>query len=105
MKTIITILLTFVVLAANAQTNDTSSPAASTNQVPTKELADLKVSIPMIGIITLENCDANLQDQLNPLTLMTLIKPTDSVVPAQGQPEETIVEAYDALKEIPMPLQ
>lgn len=105
MKTIITILFTFVVLAANAQTNDTSTPSASTKQVPTKELADLKVSIPMIGIIILKNCDANLQDQLNPLTLMTLIKPIDSAVPAQGQFEETIVEAYDALKELPMPLQ
>ena len=105
MKTIITTIFTMFVIAVNAQTNDVSTQQQPETTTQAHEVADLMVSIPMIGNISLKNCNAKMQEELKPLTMIKVIKTSETSLPVYSNSEETMAVAYDALKEVTMPLQ
>lgn len=75
MKTLALIIFSTLSFFVNAQTANTNPvKEAKTTTVATAEKAELLVSIPMIGNITLKNCDTKMQEALEPFTLIKVIK-------------------------------
>ena len=73
MKTLALIIFTTLSFLANAQTASVDS-VKKQNKLEKTEQADLLVSIPMIGNITLKNCDEQLQEDLQPITLLKVVE-------------------------------
>ena len=62
MKSLLIIFITFFALTAKAQTAD----ATTTNTETTTEVAtvDVMISLPMMGNITIENCDKKMEEEV-----------------------------------------
>ena len=73
MKTLALIIFTTLSFLANAQTASNDS-AKKQIKLEKTEQADLLVSIPMIGNITLKTCDKQLQEDLQPITLLKVVE-------------------------------
>jgi hypothetical protein len=73
MKTLAFLIFFTFSLVINAQTtNNTSNSQAI--ELEKIEQADLTISIPMIGQVTLKNCDQQLQKDLKPLTILKVVE-------------------------------
>ncbi len=102
MKTLILICLTFFALTANAQTADVNTTTTTYTEATT---ADMMISIPMMGNVTLKNCDKKLQDKLEPITIMKVIKIDEAIHFYQEGQESVLAASFQEEKEIALPLQ
>ena len=99
MKSLLIIFITFFALTANAQTAD----ATTTNTTTEVATVEVMISIPMMGNITIENCDKNMEEDLKPITFMKILNKEGTKYIFIEEVPEVIATSFKKIENVPLP--
>ena len=100
MKSLLIIFITFFALTANAQTADATTTTTTTTEVAT---VDVMISLPMMGNITIENCDKNMEEDLKPITFMKVVNKSDTKYIFVEEAQNAIATSFKKIENVLLP--